>query len=302
MKNRHFFSAYTALLILLTLTGPAEQLYAQNRADFFVVDKPDAFFLLNQYQQNVTVNDGSILQPYVPMRILENQTTLSDGFTGALHVMAGGKEFYLLRDEEGELEFTSEPGFRRVFNNGYILQDSIRILRDGAVSLTHISTGDAITPMREGETVKGIFRQGNDVYVHVSRANPQYGWLSLPRSARGTEWDYLEQGTRREIRITEKDREAVKRLIEQVNELYRKYFRLLEEQSGNAVDIPAWQTESHDEEIVLTLLHYGQAEALQESTQLFINDLRSELIGRGLLIDVSGETIRITPPEPDGGQ
>ncbi len=290
-----------AVLVLVSAHGSAQGTRLRDqRADVLVVGRPGALTILNTYQQQLTAAERRVLAPFVPMLIMNERTTLSDGFTPCMAVTIGGQSFYLQRDRDGDLLGVGNAGFHRVYEHVELMGDSVHTLPGRALRVTS-ADGLSSFLLNEGEVFRRMFRLGEDTYVRLSQDSPRYGWVTLADPDRGRFWEVFSPRPIAEslsVTLVEK----VQAKAYHVNETLRKLFEFFNAQTGAHRIAPQWQVTATATGLVCVLEGDSQRQFPQSTRQL-IREIESILIGTGYAVGGSEgriEVVRRAPPEGGG--
>jgi hypothetical protein len=278
MTHRLILLLYIFFTTALFSPGLAEE------ADFLIVENPAYLLVYNKYQQRLTFQESTRLLPYQPLRILEEDALLSDGYTPAMRVISGGETYFVIKDQEGNLANETEIGYHRVFENCAVLKDTVEILADGVVFLAKIPTYNA-TPqskkffLEKGDRVLRLFSKGGFVYVRKLGLATDFGWSNLTAGRQNTWWRIITKTTRRDTAIPPEISRRIEEKIREVNNTLEQLFDFFNRQTAQQKAVPQWEIEFNDTKITCALSNPAYREDFPESIRLLRNNLENMLLG-----------------------
>jgi hypothetical protein len=291
--NKTFHS--TALFLFAAVSFS----FSQKTADFLILEKPQKYAVLDQYQQPLSGTGRAAIAAGTPLQIISSDELLGDQITHALAGSFDGKTWYLQKDEAGNYVGVDAKEPRRVYKGCEIGSDTVEIVRDRAVAFSDItSTAGGTTYLNKLEKVIRIFRNRDQRYVRRrSEQNVRYGWSSFSNSGA---WhrvvaaavvadtgisDYL-QG-----RIVERFRTA--------NDTYRRYFEHFNKVTGKEKTVPVWQWDRAQGKAIHFILNapYRTGSMLDESTRYLVRDLENMLIGKKYDVACENGDVTVKPKD-----
>jgi hypothetical protein len=289
-----------AALVLVSAHGSGQTRIRERQGDVLVVGRPGALTILNTYQQQLTAAERRVLEPFVPMVIMNERTTLSDGFTPCMTVTIDGQSFYLQRDRDGDLLGMGTAGFQQVYHHVGLRGDSVRVLIGQAL---RVRSADGLSSLLldEGEVLRRMFELGENTYVRLSVDSPRYGWVNLADRDRGRIWEVFSPrpvSASLSVALIEK----VQAEVRHVNETLRKLFEFFNAQTGTHRNAPQWQLTTAADGLVCVLEGESQQHRFPQSTRQLIREIESILIGTGYAVGGSDGRIEVVRrPLPEGG-
>lgn len=266
-------------LFLLLLTGFSFS-FSQKTADFLILDHPQKYAILDQYQQPVPQSGRDAFVEGTPLQIISSDDLLGDQITHALQGSFEGKTWYLQKDDAGNLAGADAKESRHICKGCEIGSDTVEIIKDKALSFSE--TGGARVFLARQEKVTRIFRNKDQWYLRRRTGGTvMYGWSSFSNTGA---WrrvvaaaapadtgisDYLQQ------RIIERFRAA--------NATYQQYFGHFNAVTGKDETIPVWRWDVVRPGMKMHFFlndPYRTGSGLEESTRYLVRDLENLLIGR----------------------
>ena len=126
-------------LITLTFIGLARIAHAgvgNGQEEFLICERPAQLVVLNRYQQSLTPNEQTLLQPFVPMKILRSQDLLGDGFTPCMRVELNGGVYFLVRENSTRLAGAARAGALRTYQGVAHSRDTVHVLKAGGLQFS----------------------------------------------------------------------------------------------------------------------------------------------------------------------
>ena len=272
MKNR----ARRCLLgIIGTFVFPAVQ---QSRAggDFLVVENIDHLQVYNKYQQEASAKDRQVLVPFVPMKILNANDVLGDGFSFCMQVEIDGQIFYLLKDKNSSLLRSELLGFCKTFSNTTALLDTVQILTGQTITFSPITS--SVRTLQTGEKVFRVFGYQNTSYCRTLDTSPQFWWIDFRGKNNGKHWSILKRIAPINFSISSDVVHKTRARIEEVNRVLKSLFSFFNSQTRQNKPPPQWNIESSRKAILCTLQGTTGNE-FEQSTFYLVNDLENILLG-----------------------
>jgi hypothetical protein len=281
--------------VLVTAPGAGQGLRGREQpADVYVVEHPGALTILNTYQQQLTAAERRVLEPFVPMLIINEHTTLSDGFTPCMTVGIDGQTFFLQRDRYGDLVGLGSAGFHRVYRNVVLLNDSIRTIQGKALRLTSVD-GPASSLLNSGEILRRVFRLGDNTYVWRPSNMPRYGWVRLAERDGGRIWEVVSPPPVR-TSLSPDLTLKIEKKVQQVNETLRKLFSFFNSNTGAHRAAPQWRVTVASMGLVCILVGDSLQNGFPKSTRQLMKEIEGILIGTAYTVRGSAGRIEIVRP------
>ncbi|HGY56192.1 MAG TPA: hypothetical protein ENK44_10845 [Caldithrix abyssi] len=268
---------YKICLIFFCITT-VSSVVAQ-RADYLIVENPNALLILNKYEQNSTADFPS----FTPFRILEEYTLLSDAVTPALKVRGEGKPLFIVRDEKGKIIGEQAAGYTAVFRKCVPVGDTVRVLRDRSILIYEkyfVKNARRSQFLKKNDILIRLFKYKNVYYVKRINRSPTYGWCRFPK---GNGWRKLERQAAGQPLLSEDLRLRIKAFMTRINLTYENYFNYFNKVYHNQIPVPRWEVRETDERMELRFsgLSTGQ---LRRSTEVLIRNLETLLLGSGYAV------------------
>ena len=282
------------LVFLYVLTVLPAHGQAARTVDFFVAENPRALSIYNRYQQKISLAEGRLFQPFVPMEVVEYNATLSDNFTRCMTVKIGVATFFLLRDDDNALTNDHEAGYVGAFRNCTVVNDTVQVMLDNVHTVApRFSASDEIN-LRKNILVKRLFRKGRSDFVQILGRTAVYGWTYFSPKKQNNTWKiYQAGGPAVAGAIPDRVSNRVKTRIREVNNILRDLFTQLNAESNGVRPVPQWQIDITETQIVCTMSDPVYADRFSESMQYIINDLDNVVRGTDLAVRYTDGIIEI---------
>jgi len=268
-----------------TLTaGCLVSAWAQNRADFLILANPQAYTILNKFEEQLSPQQRRALVPYSCFEVVNEEGTLGDQITSAAKLRVGQDLCYFLKDDNGGLFGDKANPYKQTFRNCEKIGDSIVVEKPDVLRMSekHPSSGTQ-TPLDKGDVMVRVFKFGDLFYVQKTGITPRYGWCSL---ASTNAWRSAAPDLTTEkatLRPAVADR--VRSRLDAVNEDYREYFAAFNKIGGRDKSVPAWKSTVDGNVMRCELAGgHGYAQQLDESTRILVKDIEGLLMGERLAV------------------
>jgi hypothetical protein len=289
MTHRGCRSRRAVVVALLALYANQSAL----AADFLVIEHVDRLHVYNKYQQEATRTDRLPLVPFVPMRILNADDVMGDGFSRCMQVDVGGAVLYLLKDKDGALMHTDPLGYEKTFTNATILLDSVVILADRKIRFNPVGVQPSRLPA--GTLLFRFFRYRGSSYCGTTTSPQQFSWVSLSNSDTGRTWRaHLPVTSSKPITVTQIE-QKVRARLQEANHALVRLFRFFSERTGTLRQPPQWGLEMSGGAIRCTLGGAEDPVDFEESTLRLANEIENAVLGSGFTVLPVPGSIEIRP-------
>lgn len=260
--------------------------HAQPRGDVFIVERPAALSLFNQYQQRFSADERTVLESFTPFLIVNENDVLGDGFTECIRAELGGRPVFLLK-EDGELVGREAAGRIQRLRDVRMLHDTIEI------RTSRIDLYDPLQRSRRnaksGNLFVRVLRDGGKTYVRGLGGG--YSWLNLDPSGEGRDWVIV-----KEIKSSrgEQLRTALPRVqgrVQETNEKLSELFERLRKQGGGTTQAPQWRVRETAAGIECVMDR--MARDFPEMSQTLAKSIETLLFGTSLRVTVAPGSIEI---------
>ena len=272
---------------------PAWGQTAPRQAHFFIVENPRSLSIYNKYQQAITVKEGRLFRPFVPMEMVESRGFLSDNFTRCMIVNIGSETFYLLKDNAGMLENVDQAGYQAIFRNCTIRPDTVRVLESRIHTLSpRIDIAMAGTMLDKNTLVRRLFRKEQYDYVQMMGETITYGWVFFSPKRQKKSWEVVKRSA---ILATIPDdiQARIRSHMREVNSVLHDVFSHLNRESGQSHPIPQWNLDISKTHVTCSMNDSSYADRFSESIQYIINDLDSLVRSAGFTAKYEDGVIEI---------
>jgi hypothetical protein len=265
-------------LIAVALAGLMQAWAGSGSDEFLIVEHPGRLVVLNRYQQNLTPDELSVLQPYVPMKILKPRDTLGDGFTPCTRVAIGGKEYFLVRENPGRLAGEVNAGALKTFVGSSHPWDTVHVLRNGGLRFSDAS-GQGESFLAAGERIVRIFTQSGQTYVKRSGGTRIYGWVNLAPGSEGRLWSLSHLVPRVESTVPVRITDSVQASLSRTNALLVNLYAFFNSRSRQHRATPRWRLEPEGTVLRCTLLDGSPERDFPESTRYLVREIENDVLG-----------------------
>ena len=254
------------------------------RLEFFIVQYPSQLILYNKYEQKISFDKLRQLPEYLPVKILERNVYLSDGFTPVMKGEINGELIYIATDETGETVNSDLIGYHRFFRNCLPVNDTVVVITSQTVFLakrpTFANSGESEKRFLEpGDKLRRLFRWRNWTYVEKTGRWKEYGWSYLSSVQENRSWQMVEPVWESTDTRFSRIVQEVERELNEVNILLEQLFSRLSRSTGHQLSPPYWRMEVWEEQINGYRDNASDANAFSESTRLLVNRLQNIVQG-----------------------
>lgn len=268
--------------------------YAVNFADFLVIREPERLSILDQYEQALSLDQKKAFLKYTPFQIMNKNVQLGDQITTALRCHNLGSEYFLLKNETGDLITNTKLSYQHTFTGCTVFSDTVEVTNENGTRIydTYPSGGNSAV-LSKGEKAIRIFQHSNE-YCLFRLAYPQrYGWCST--SAKLIKKTQKASTSNVSSNIPDLKQRIGTHLI-LVNELYDSIFRYFNKLTQQQQSIPHWQVTIENNTIRCTLKgSYLITKQLEESTDLIRKEFEKMLLGEPFAVQYNKGEIIISP-------
>jgi hypothetical protein len=240
--------------------------------EILLASRPAHLLICNKYQQRMTGDELSALEPFVPMVVLARRETLGDRITPCSRLSILGETYYLLQNADGSFAGDPQRAGLIGYRNALLMSDTI-IVRHGKALVMGNPAGTSTTSLRVGELVRREFQHAGATYVRrLDHAEP-YGWVSLPEQE-SADWEKFrpvrKQGPADIAQILPIVQDAVARVNNKLTMLYQA----LQDRASPAMSPPAFHVERVGQSIQCRMVPAGRARQFRQTIAALAADLR----------------------------
>ncbi len=240
-------------------------------SEYWIIEKPTALVLYNQYEQRLTDTEKSLLPGFSAWRILENDHVMSDQFSHTIKTELDRKIFYIQISIEGEPVNVSQAGQIRTFKNARVQGDTVRIKNSGRLSL---QSGDKHHDLSEGMLIQRIFHYRNKTFAR-DIAGKTTGWIEGNGPAH---WEaYLPANS--DQALEKQIFSRVDRIFKSYNKRLDKLFTYLNKQYDKSQISPQWIAEKSPLYLKYTLVPLDYRNRFSDSQSYLVQELHDLLYG-----------------------
>jgi hypothetical protein len=260
--------------------------------DYLVAERPSAFTVYNGYEQRATPEERTLLEPFVPMKIVVARGTLSDGVTPCTRVAIGRTVLFLLRDERGALSGELEAGTIRIIRNALVIGDTVQVVRGKALPLVHpISTVQSA--LADGELLVRVFREQRRTYVRTIDPPFRFGWVQLEPSGEGATWATARTPVSIPTTISPALQDSVRARLGRVNAVIAGLYRQFNAETRQQRQAPIWKLDVSASRLVCRLEGTPSPASFAESSRILARDLENLTLGSGMTVSAAPGVITI---------
>lgn len=290
MRREALACVFRGSLVLLIFAF-APRLPAQNKSDFLIVEKAERLLPYNKYQQGATGQERRLLTGAIPMKILNADNLLGDGFIRCMKVEVEGEMFYLRKDNDGKLSSSGPLGFEKIFRNTTVLLDSVEVLTNHIVRLVPVNSPSWM--LHAGVTLFRVFRYGDNTYCKLPGSSPVYGWIDFRSIVEGRDWRVRAPVSSKSLPVSDAVIEQIRSKIDRVNDLLARLFDHFNDETNQRRQPPRWMVETSGKTISCTLQGASDVEEFQQSSAYLAMDIENLVLGTNLEVTKAPGSIKI---------
>jgi hypothetical protein len=285
---------YLITITLISLARIAHAGAGSGQEEFLICERPAQLVVLNRYQQSLTPNEKTLLQPFVPMKILRSQDLLGDGFTPCMRIELNGAVCFLVRENSIRLAGAARAGEIRTYLGSALPRDTVHILKAGGLQFS-AADGAREDILAAGERIVRFFTRDNQTYVRRSAGTHSYGWVNLSPGAEDRLWTLAHVapsvGSAVPVRIID----SVQASLARTNILLSNLFAYFNGRTSRRLATPRWQLEPEGTVLRCTLVGGSPERDFPESTRYLVRELENHVLGTDLEVHAYPEGIEIRP-------
>jgi len=265
--------------------------------DFLITEYPDAFVMLDRYQQKLPDRARLRFLQNRPWRILKKKMLLSDGFTAVMKVQAAGQIWFFVLDIKGTPKHAT-PSAIQMLKNTQSHSDTLIVVRKRAVLFSDETAYPGIGHrqyLKPGDKLIRVFTYRGRSFVKPLSGN-RFGWLTIRNKAGiKTAGKHLTATAHHMLSAT-----VLKNLqqkIDETNKMYRGVFTLLNTHFGRKVTVPQWMMVPRVDGWAI-YRHPNPGDFLK-SRHYFEEKIRGALWNSGYTLSTSKDTLRVRLEKTD---
>jgi len=296
IKHHIFYLFSFAIIFGLSVSAPAQT--AGEKADFLIVERPAGLLIYNKYQQKLSFQQQAKLLPYQPMQVLEENAHLSDGYTPCIKVRMDNRDYFVIKDEEGNFVNEGNIGYHNLFQNCTVLQDTTEVLSNRTIFISKTPTYQSTNQsqkyfLQKGDRLLRLFSLRGYDYVMTLAVEKDFGWCNLSENTRNQSWRMVRQTARLQKGIPAEISQQIESNIQEVNFLLEQLFTYFNRESGENKPIPRWNIDATDTRITCSLNDPQYLGAFPESTRYLMNSLENAILGTPYSVFHDGGIIEV---------
>ena len=277
-------NSYLSLIILIVFFALSiEARVRENKADYLIIENVDQLLVYNKYQQRITQEEKSLFVPFIPMRVIESQSTLNDNYTPCMKVELRGYVFYLIKNNKTTLLGAGKLGYNRLFKNVPVLDDTVQIIAEnGAIFISP----DYLQrkSLHKGQALARFFNDGNLAYTGLLGAALKYGWVNLTKDDEYITWQKKTPGSASSYVIPDQALKRIDIKLKEVNSSLVRLFDYFNKQANQKKIIPQWRYELSKRGFACVLEPNSYAQYYTESNQYLKRELDNILLGANFTV------------------
>ncbi len=255
-------------------------------SEYWIIEKPAALVLYNQYEQRLTDTEKSLLPGFSAWRILENDHVMSDQFSHTIKTELDRKIYYIQISVEGEPVNGSQAGQINTFKNARVQGDTVRIKNSGRLSL---QSGDKQHDLSEGMLIQRIFLYRNRTFAR-DIAGKTTGWIEGNGPAN---WEvYLPANS--DQALEKQIFSRVDRIFKSYNKRLDKLFTYLNKQYDKSQISPQWIAEKSPLNLKYMLVPLDYRNRFSDSQSYLVQELHDLLYGSAYQLSATDGQIVIS--------
>ncbi len=262
------------LLISILAFG---HLHASQHTDFLIIENPAVLKIYDRYQQELSAAEKSRRLAFAPLRIINERELLGDQITESIHVRLGSHDdYFIIKSNNGKMLNQDKAGQVDKLKNCVVVGDSIRIKKDGMVTL---STAAGKIKLSAGSHLIRNFKYKNRYYVYLPAPQKRYGWLTL--NSNGA-WELIKQKqtAKADNEFLSMDaRSDILQVFKNVNRLYQKYFDFFNQKTFKHEQPPRWDVQIGGSDVQAVFIPDSLFNEFKESAAFTRRQLENALIG-----------------------
>lgn len=268
------------LIPLVILAGALRVCAAQPKGELLIVERPAHLTVLNRYQQTLARAEKAVLQPFVPMVVVNAHDMLGDGFTPCMRVRINGSEFFLVRDASGRLAGEAQAGTVAAFEGTVHAGDTIIVLRAGALAF-RAPGAPRVNLLGAGERIVRIFSRGAQTYVRRPTASDAHGWVDLAPSGEGRSWVAARLAPVLPSTVPPAVIDQVRSALARTNSKLAGIFQFLAARGTPGTAVPRWEAQAEGPVVRCTLIGGSAVNDFPESTRYLMREVEDRIAGSG---------------------
>lgn len=282
------------LVPLFVLAGTLRPCASQGKGELLIVERPTRLTVLNRYQQTLATAEKSVLQPFVPMVVVQAHDMLGDGFTPCMRVRINGTEFFLVRDAAGRLAGETQAGTVTSFEGTHHAGDTLLVLRTGVLVFRPPGAQRTIL-LGGGERIVRIFSRGTQTYVRRATGVDAYGWVDLTPSTEGRVWGPTRLAATLPSTVPPSVVDQVRSALSRTNAKLTGIFQLLAVRGDGRRAVPQWEAQPEGNVVRCTLVGGSTVRDLPESTRYLMREIEDRIAGSGFRTVAATDGFEVRP-------
>lgn len=256
---------------------------------FYIVEKPSSLIVYDKYESRI--NNTSKFLPFSPFQVIDKEWELGDGISTAIKVKYLGNVYFILKDDDGNIEGKSRAGKFSVLNV-ISLNDTLKAKGQSQVK-SGPYPGNKNISSTFGSVAEALFKYKGYYYLK-NRKEKSLGWSKV------SNWTKIEtvKKERVDYKLNTDYVEKITARIESINGLYKKLTSYYNDNLNESKSAPYWKI-TKDEYVINLKLRGSLAfvRQMENSSQYIVQDILNILLGEPYSVVYRDGSIIISPEE-----
>jgi hypothetical protein len=185
-----------------------------------------------------------------------------------------------------------------LITNAETLGDTIRVLENNRLSLTHPDTHkDPHLKLLNGSRLIRYFRKGDHYYVLLTGSDKRFGWLVLPDDRY---WIKSDHKTNNIVSDSVDDIfNSIVARVKKVNSIFSDVFKILNRKTNRQNTVPQWIIEQQGKTLQLRFTPADYSSAFNKTNIRFIQEISLYLLGSNYRLEKSENLNQVTIYAPN---
>lgn len=280
MIKKSFLLFFTILLSLI---------FISNAAQYYIIEDPSSLIIYNSYEARV--NNMNKFLSYSPFEIINKNEMLGDGISEVLKVKYLGETYFILKDDDGNIEGGRNAGSIKMLNVTYC-DDTLAFTAGTTIKSGHFPGKKNVTSFFNKSAI-ALFKYQNYFYL-INQKESAIGW------SKTVYWKKVKtKNVKVKKQIISKDQiDKLTFKIKEVNALYKRAFNYYNNKLNESKSAPYWKITKDGNSISFKL--WGSKASvvqLEESSQYIVQEFLNILLGEPFDVKYSNGEIIVSPEE-----
>ena len=255
-----------------------------NAEEFLIVEDPSGLIIYDKFESAIDLKGE-----YIPFQVVDKDWALGDGVSTAYKVILSGADYFILKDDNGNLNGFSNAGKIKKYS-AIALSDTVTKKSGAKVSIGQFPGKRKSSDFSSSAIV--VFKYKSYYYLKSKSNRSVFGW------SEATRWSKQKSIAvdNNDVKIDGYILEQITSLIDNVNKKYSELFSYYNEKTNDSRRVPSWSLTRNGDELLCTLKGtHAYITQLEESSRQVVQSIMTVVQGEPFDVNYDAGVISVVP-------